>query len=140
MPDVEESEAPDPLETVSLLRSDFELLQAVANYAVEDTNTLGELLGLSCPPNMAPREFFHTVCLPKIGHLMATQGIVDGFSEAINPAAARFGNQTKDFDGGVKGLKVGERITDPELLARLRLNPTRKERRDMARRLRQQGH
>jgi hypothetical protein len=136
---VEETSTPDPFETVNLLKSDFELLQKVADYAVEDTLALGELLGLTCPQGMAPREFFHTICLAKVGHLMATQGIVDGHSQSISEAAARFGNKTKDFDGGMKGLKVGEKITDPALLARLGLHTTRAERREAANRMRRNG-
>lgn len=102
--------APDPTDTVHLLKSDFELLQKVANFAVEDTETLGNLLRVFRPEGMAPREFFHTRILPKVAALMETQSHVDEATAQLSERAARFGNKTKDFGKGVKGLKVGERI------------------------------
>lgn len=136
---MEDTEAPDPFETVRLLKSDFEVLQKVADYAVADTVALGELLGLERPVEMAPREFFHTVCLPKIAALMRTQGHVDEATAELKIAAARHGNQTKDFGNGTKGLLVGKRIDDPELKARLDLSTSRSERRRIEREMRRGG-
>lgn len=135
---VEEDEAPDPFETVRLLKSDFELLQKVADYAVADTVALGDLLGLERPVEMAPREFFHTVCLPKIAALLQTQRYVDEATTELKIAAARHGNKTKDFGGGMKGLLVGKKIDDPELKARIGLGMTRAERRRAEREIRRE--
>lgn len=132
-------ETPDPLETVTLLKSDFEMLQKVADYAVADAASLAELLGLVRPVEMAPREFFHTVCLPKVAALLRTQHHVDQATLELRVRADRFGNKTKDFGGGVSGVKVGERITDPELLARMEMGMTRAERRRFDREHRRRG-
>jgi hypothetical protein len=126
-------ETPDPLETVQLLKSDFEALQKIADFAVEDCYALAELLGVSNIGGLAPREFFHTVLLPKVARLLETQSHVDQATLDIKTAAARHGNQTKDFGNGVKGLKIGQRITDPELLGRIGMGMTRAERRRIER-------
>lgn len=136
VPSVEETEAPDPTETVRLLRSDFELLQKVADFAVEDTQTLGELLGLTMPGDMAPREFFHTRCLPKIAALLETQSHVDDATSMLRQKASRFGNKAVDLGNGMSGLKVGERIKDPEILRAMSMGMTRAERRRAERELR----
>lgn len=121
---------PDPTDTVTILTSDFLLLQRVVELAVEDVAALAELLGLPCPDTMAPREHFHTALLPRVGHLLFTQVQVNEASEKIGRAAARFGNKTVEHKG-VKGVKVGQR--DPELarLLSLQTPPSRAERRRM---------
>ena len=43
-------DAPDPLETVTLLKSDFDLLQSAATAANEDYASLLELLCITPPP------------------------------------------------------------------------------------------
>lgn len=129
-------ETPDPLETVQLLKSDFEALQKIADFAVEDCYALAELLGITNNAGLAPREFFHTVLLPRVARLLETQHHVDQATLDLRASASRFGNKTKDMGNGVHGLKVGERITDPELLSRLNMLPTRAERRRMAREMR----
>lgn len=137
VPPVEETV--DPLETVTLLRSDFELLQKVADYAVADTAALEQLLGLQRPVEMAPREFFHTVILPKIAALLQTQHHVDQATLDLRSAAARHGHKTIDVGNGVSGVKVGERIKDPEALRSIGMGLTRAERRRAERELRR-GH
>lgn len=105
------AQPPDPLEEVRVLKSDFDLLQAAANAAMEDFTDLCELLQLEKPPTMAPREFMRLVVLPMIAHLMTTQQQVDEASQQVLDAASRYGNKTKDFGKGVQGIKVGERQT-----------------------------
>lgn len=100
---------PDPLETVTLLKSDFELLQRVADFAVEDTVQIAAHLGIEMPENIPPRQVLYETLLPKIDKLMVTQGFVNASTEQIKSAAARFGNQTIS-QGGKKGLLVGKKI------------------------------
>lgn len=121
---------PDPTDTVTILASDFALLQKVADFAVADAAALAELLNLPCPEGTAPRQHFHLVLLPRVGHLLFTQVQVNEASEKIGRAAARFGNKTIEHKG-VKGVKVGQR--DPELarLLSLQTPPSRAERRRM---------
>lgn len=101
---------PDPLETVTLLKSDFDLLQAAANAAMDDYTNLCELLELVPPAGVAPRQFMHDVVLPMIAKLRGTQDHVDEASAQILTAAARHGMVTKDFGGGKKGILVGKKV------------------------------
>lgn len=100
---------PDPLESVHVLKSDFDLLQAAAHAAMDDYLNLCELLGLTPPPGYAPRQFMHEVVLPMVGHLAATQQQVDQASLAIRSRAEAMGNKTIEKNGA-KGLLVGKRI------------------------------
>lgn len=102
-------QAPDPIETVRVLKSDFDLLQAAANAAMEDFVNLCELLGLAPPEGMAPRQFMHEVILPMIAKLVSTQIHVDEAAASILERAQAHGMQTKDFGNGTKGLLVGKK-------------------------------
>jgi hypothetical protein len=106
---VEDIDAPDPLDTVTLLKSDFNLLQAAANAAMEDYQNLLELLELTPPDGVAPRQFMHDVVLPMIATLMTTQHNVNLASSEILKRAERFGNKTITKNG-ITGIKVGEKI------------------------------
>lgn len=123
---------PDPLETVTLLKSDFELLQAAANAAQEDFENICRLLGVPRNEQVAPRQVMHEVVFPMISSLMSTQAHVDAASKGIETAAARFGNQTIE-QNGQKGLLVGKK--DPKLAAALRVTAplSRAERRRLER-------
>lgn len=106
---MESAAGPDPLETVHVLKSDFDLLQAAANAAMEDFTTLCTLLGVRPDPEDAPRAIMHEVLLPRIAQLVATQQHVDEASTQLTAAAARFGHKTIDSGLG-KAVKVGQRI------------------------------
>lgn len=111
-------ETPDPLETVTLLKSDYEMLQKIADLAVSDAEALFELLQLERPEDMPHRQYLHEVALPVVAHLRAVNADVEKAKGAIARAADRFGNQTAKIMG-VDGIKVGQR--DPELARLLAL-------------------
>lgn len=129
--DVEET--PDPLDTVTILRSDFEMLQKIADLAVGDAEALFDLLDLVRPDDMPHRQYFHEVALPVVAHLKAVNIDVEKAKMAIARSAERFDNKTIETHG-VKGVKVGQR--DPELakLLSLRTPMTKAERRELKRR------
>lgn len=109
----------DPLETVTTLASDFEMLNKVGELAVSDAEALFELLKLERPQDMPHRQFFHEVALPVVAHLLAVNADVEDAKSSIAKAASRFGNQTATIHG-VDGLLVGKR--DPALKAALELS------------------
>lgn len=131
MSEPELEDAPDPLEVVRVLKSDFDLLQAAANAAMEDYQALLGLLGIVPPAGKAPREVMYELVLPRIAGLISTQLHVEQAKSEIASAASRFGNSTKDFGGGISGVKVGQKI--PGLLSGLQ-PMTRRERREFERR------
>ena len=108
-PDI--TDAPDPTETVQLLKSDFELLQKAANAAFEDYAQWLELLNITPREGLAPREVMYEQVFPRVVRLIETQQQVDAATTELKVRAARFGNQTKDFGGGLSGIKVGQKIT-----------------------------
>jgi hypothetical protein len=103
-------ETPDPTDTVTVLKSDLELLQKVADYAVEDACALFELLGIACPEGTAPREFFYTRALPAVAALLQTQQNVNQAAGELSRMASRFDHKTIDLADGRKAVKVGQRI------------------------------
>jgi len=117
---MDETEAPDPLETVHVLKSDFDLLQATANAAMEDYQALLELTGVTPVTGAAPREVMYAQVLPFIALLMAqTQKVEEASSDIermISDAKRRGGNEI-DLGDGRKAVLAGRRR--PELLAGL---------------------
>lgn len=107
---MEEPQAPDPFETVRVLKSDFDLLQAAANAAHEDYLQLCELLAVEPPEGVAPRQVMYDEILPRIVKLIETQIHVSEATEVLRERAKRFGNKTLDLGGGRKGLLVGKRL------------------------------
>lgn len=145
------SDAPDPTETVTLLKSDFLLLQGALDVLTADMGELFDLLGIPPEPRVEyggrpPREILFTEAFPRIVTLINSFGHVQEAESAMlksmKAAAARFGNKAETFAGGVKGLKVGQK--DPQLAARMALassvddvqRMSRRERRDLERRTR----
>lgn len=141
----------DPLETVTLLRSDFELLQGALDVLTADMGELFDLLGIPPEPRIEyggrpPREILYTEAFPRIVTLINSFGHVQEAENALiksmKTAAARFGNKTETFANGVKGLQVGKK--DPHLAAAMALRQsvddvarmTRRERRELERRQR----
>lgn len=100
---------PDPLETVVLLKSDFELLQAVADAAMEDFRAICGVMGIVPDPADGPRDIVYGVIMPRLAQLVLTQRHVDEASEDLRAAAARHGNKTLDTPMGRAAL-VGKRI------------------------------
>lgn len=123
-------DVPDPLATSTVLTSDLELLQQVADAAVVDAAELAEHLGLPCPASTAPREHFYKVLLPRVDALLHTQKMVTEAEGELRTRAAQLGNKRIDVNG-VTGLLVGRR--DPALAGAV-LPLTRRERRDAERR------
>lgn len=123
--------APDPTDTVHVLKSDFELLQKVADFALEDTIAIAGALGITLDPAIAPRQQVYEVIIPKIQTLMVEHGFVESARSDIKKAAARFGNQTIEKDGH-RGLLVGKKI--PGLL-----DGSRRERREAEREAKRRG-
>lgn len=102
-------QAPDPTETVRVLKSDFDLLQAVANAAMEDYITITDILGIERPEGVAPRQVMHEAVYPVLVRLVETQHHVSDAANQIRAKAERFGNKTIEHNG-VKGLMVGKKI------------------------------
>jgi Icc-related predicted phosphoesterase len=109
---------PDPLETVTILMSDFEMLQAAANAGMEDYVNLCTILGINPATDRAPREVVHEVIYPMLRALVATSQKVAEAHVQIGQAAARHGNQVIEMPNGQKGILVGKK--DPKLAQRLR--------------------
>lgn len=109
MEDQEQTDPPDPMAVSRVLTSDLELLQKVADFALEDTIALASVLEIQLSTDMAPRQAFYELLLPKVQSLMVTKGYVDGATEQIKTAAARYGNKTTEIQGH-KGLLVGKKI------------------------------
>lgn len=119
------SEQPDPMETVQVLKSDFDLLQAAANAAQEDFLQWCELLGIEWDGTVAPRQVMYEAVFPAVVSLLGTAKHVQDAEKEIRSRAARFGNKTGTFAGGVQGLKVGQKVPglfDPRSRAERRGN------------------
>lgn len=101
---------PNPMETVRILRSDYEALQTIADVAVEDVETLAKILAMYRPEGMSHRQFLLERLFPRVIALMQTQAHVDEASEQILARAKEKGMVTKDFGNGVKGLLVGKKV------------------------------
>lgn len=104
-----EQDVPDPTAVSHVLTSDLEMLQKIADFAVEDTIAIASALGVTLDPDIAPRQQLYEVLIPKISLLMIEHGFVEAARSDIKKSAARFGNKTIE-QSGVKGLKVGEKI------------------------------
>jgi len=139
----------DPLETVTLLKSDFELLQTAMNVLTSDMGELFDLLGIPVEPPVdaggrPPREILYTEAFPRIVTLINSFGHVQEAENALiktmKTAAARFGNKTETFANGQKGLLVGKKDVQLQAAMALRKNAddvqrmSRRERRDYERR------
>lgn len=104
------NDAPDPLETVTVLKSDFDLLQSAANAAQEDFLQWCSLLGITWDRSVAPRQVMYEAVFPAVVSLLGTAKHVADAEHEIRKKAARFGNKTGTFAGGVQGLKVGQKV------------------------------
>lgn len=122
-------EAPDPTDTVRVLKSDFDLLQAAANAAQEDFLQWCDLLGIEWDGTVAPRTVMYEAVFPAVVSLLTTAQHVEDAKQDIASKAARFGNKTGTFAGGIQGIKVGERV-DPKVFEMSRRERREQERRD----------
>lgn len=117
---MDETTSPDPLETVHVLKSDFDLLQAAATAAHEDYQLLVQLLGITPPPDKAPREVMYEMVLPTIAGLISEVNQVAAASRDIQgmvAAAKARGGKEIDLGDGRKAVLAGRKR--PELLAGL---------------------
>lgn len=114
------SDAPDPLETVTLLKSDFDLLQGAVTAAEQDYRALVELLRLDLPASKSPHAAMNEIVLPIIAGIIAQQVSQEHASAEIErmvrQAKARGGNEI-DLGDGRKAVLAGRKR--PELLAGL---------------------
>lgn len=122
-------DAPDPLEVVRVLKSDFDMLQLAADMALEHYKRWLLILGIE-PGDAPPALVMEQAVFPAVEQLLITAKHVKNAETDLRARAARFGNQTKDFGGGVSGVKVGQRI--PGGLPGL-VTMTRRERREFER-------
>lgn len=117
---MDETDAPDPLETVHVLKSDFDLLQAAATGAHEDYLVLVQLLGITPPAGTAPRQVMHEMVFPTIAGMVGEISQVAAASrdiEGMVAAAKARGGNTIDLGDGRKAVLAGRKR--PELLAGL---------------------
>lgn len=107
------SQAPDPLDTVHVLKSDFDLLQAAATAAHEDYQLLVRLLGITPPAGKAPREVMYEMVIPTVAGLISEVNQVAEASrdiEGMIAAAKSRGGAEIDLGDGRKAVLAGKRI------------------------------
>lgn len=106
--DIVDQSTPDPLETVTVLKSDLELQNLAMGLAVADIKAIASVLGIAdaggAPAELVPKIIY------RIRALRDTQQHVDDATAELRVRAAQLGNVTKDFGNGVSGLLVGKKL------------------------------
>lgn len=106
---MEEPEIPDPLETVTVLKSDLELQNRGIELASEDVKRIAAELGLVQQVGASPASLVPSI-VAQIRQLKETQHQVDRAAGQLRERATQLGNQEITLANGQKGLLVGKRL------------------------------
>lgn len=127
-----DDQTPDPLETVTVLKSDLEAQNMAMAMACADVDRIARACGLVYPPGTPPAAMVQAI-VSTVQAMHRTQTEVDRASEDLRRRAGMPDAVTIDLPDGRRAVRVG--VRDNSLVTGLQ-PMTRRERRDFERKRR----
>lgn len=107
-------EAPEPeIETVTIAKNDFELMQTALGMAAADMGDLCHRLRLAVPAGMSPATAYAVLVIPRVVTLMDMNDQMAAAEAQIQKLITpdqRFGGKTVQLPDGRTAQQVGQRL------------------------------